>query len=122
MADDVTGVNLSTTGDEDHQKTSQDIIADQSQVDPEAVIGRKSLSAAMGESFWLAIMWLLIVAVLAVTANLWPLPEYDHMDWLHQAAMPGTESRAPIKESRGKTTESDFVYLLGTDTMNPNPY
>ncbi len=117
MTNDVTRVNLSTPGNEEHGKMLQDVKTDQTQIDPDAIIERKSLSAAMGESFWLALMWLCIVAVLAVTANLWPLPEYDHMDWQYQAAMPGTESRAPLKDSHGKTAESDFVYLLGTDTM-----
>ncbi len=77
----------------------------------------KSLSAAMGESFWLALLWLFIVAFFALSAQLWPLPGYDRMDWLHPAATPGTESRAPIKNSSGETTEEDVVYLLGTDTM-----
>jgi len=77
----------------------------------------KSLSEAMGESFWLALIWLFIVTFFALTAELWPLPEYDHMDWLHPAGAPGTESRAPIKNISGETNEEEVVYLLGTDTM-----
>jgi peptide/nickel transport system permease protein len=75
------------------------------------------IAEAMGASFWLALMWLFIVAVFALTADLWPLPEYDHMDWMQQAAVPGTESRAPIKSIGGEAIETDFRYLLGTDTM-----
>ncbi len=71
----------------------------------------------MGESFWLALIWLFIIAFFALTAELWPLPEYDHMDWLHLAEAPGTESRAPIKNITGETNEEAIVYLLGTDTM-----
>lgn len=75
------------------------------------------IAEAMGASFWLALMWLFIVAVFALTADLWPLPEYDHMDWMQQAAVPGTESRAPVKSIGGEAIEKDFLYLLGTDTM-----
>ena len=79
--------------------------------------GPKFLSEAMGASFWLGVMWLIVVAFLTLTAEHWPLPEYDHMDWLHQAAVPGTESRVPVKDSDRETKETAFVYLLGTDTM-----
>ncbi len=77
----------------------------------------QTLSEAMGESFWLALAWLFIVFFFAVTAELWPLPEYDHMDWLQPSAMPGTESIAPVKNIRGETSEEKVIYLLGTDTM-----
>ena len=77
----------------------------------------ESFSAAIGVSFWLAVMWLIVVLILALTADQWPLPEYDHMDWLHPAADPGTESSVPVKESGGQTKETTFVYLLGTDTL-----
>lgn len=77
----------------------------------------KSFSEAMGVSFWLALMWLLIVIFFAVTAEFWTLPEYDHMDWLQMSAPPGTEGRVPIKDSAGETTEKDYLYLLGTDTL-----
>jgi len=79
--------------------------------------GPTSIAEAMGASFWLALMWLFIVTVFALSADLWPLPEYDHMDWLQQAAVPGTESRAPVKSIGGETIETEFLYLLGTDTM-----
>lgn len=113
MVDGDSGVSIPAPGDENYIKS----IGDRDYADLEAVTRPKSLSAAMGESFWLALMWLFIVAVLAVTANFWPLPEYDHMDWLHPAAVPGTEGQPPIRDSHGKTSEADFVYLLGTDTM-----
>ncbi|MDM8556324.1 ABC transporter permease [Desulfococcaceae bacterium HSG7] len=77
----------------------------------------KSLSEAMGESFWLALLWLLIVVFFAFTAELWPLPEYDYMDWDHPAAEPGIESRAPMKQINGERSEDVVIYLLGTDTM-----
>lgn len=76
-----------------------------------------SFSEAMGASFWLALMWILVVILFAFTAELWPLPEYDHMAWLQMSATPGTEARIPIKISSGETIQKDFVYLLGTDTM-----
>ena len=71
----------------------------------------------MGESFWLALLWLFIVVFFALTAELWPLPEYDYMDWDHPAAGPGIESRAPMKQINGERAEDVVIYLLGTDTM-----
>ena len=116
MADDRNGIDL-PPGKVDRKRTLRDANAARHHVDHETVVERRSLLTAMGESFWLALMWLTIVVALAVTANLWSLPEYDHMDWHHQAARPGTKSRVPIKDGCGKMAESDFVYLLGTDTM-----
>ena len=77
----------------------------------------KSLSEAMGVSFWLALMWLFIVVFFALTADLWPLPGYDTMDWLNPAAVPGTVGQMPIKNISGETLERSFLYLLGTDNM-----
>jgi peptide/nickel transport system permease protein len=76
-----------------------------------------SFSEAMGPSFWLALTWLFIVLFFALTVELWPLPDHDHMDWLHQSSAPGTHGIAPIHHSGNKTVEKDFLYLLGTDTM-----
>ena len=77
----------------------------------------KSLSEAMGVSFWLALMWLFIVVFFALTADLWPLPEYDTMDWLNPAAVPGTKGQVPVKNINGEMIERSFLYLLGTDNM-----
>jgi peptide/nickel transport system permease protein len=76
-----------------------------------------SFCEAMGASFWLALMWLIIIAFLALTAELWPLPPYDYIDWQNPAAVPGSEVAMPMKSSDHQTINQVFVCLLGTDTM-----
>jgi peptide/nickel transport system permease protein len=77
----------------------------------------RPLSEAMGVSFWLSLMWLFLVAFFALAADLLSLPAYDHMDWSHQTAPPGTASLTSIPNGSGAAKETEFVYLLGTDTM-----
>ena len=71
------------------------------------------LSESMGVSFWFALIWVFIVVFFALTADYLPLPDVNYMDFAHQAAPPGTVCRIPIKGS----TETEFVCLLGTDTL-----
>ena len=77
----------------------------------------KPLSEAMGISFWLALMWLFAVTLVALTADVLPLPPYDHMDLSRQAAAPGTVGDAPVHNGNGNVKKAEFIYLLGTDTM-----
>ena len=60
----------------------------------------------LGPAFWLACLWILALAVLALAADRLPLPAFDRMDWRHLEAPPGTEG-----------TPDRFVFLLGTDNM-----
>ncbi len=78
---------------------------------------RRRGPAGFGASFWLSLAWLLFVAFMALSANLWRLPEPDHMDWDHPAAGPGTRGKAPILQETGERVEEPYVYRLGTDTM-----
>ena len=80
------------------------------------VTGSRSFSKALGESFRLSVLWLACVLFFAVTANFWPLPEYDHMDWKNPAAPPGTESSSPEQSVEGVAGKK-WVHILGTDTM-----
>ena len=75
--------------------------------------GRKQ----MGNSFWLSLIWIFSVGLLALTAELWPLPEYDYMDWQNPSAVPMTERRVPAETSSGGAIEQAHIYLLGADTM-----
>lgn len=78
--------------------------------------GQKSFSESLGESFWLSAIWLVCVVFFAVTAELWPLAEYDHMNWQSPAAPPGTEIHVEAPDG-GRPVEMKKVSLLGTDTM-----
>ena len=117
MAERISKEKLSVANDAAPEEMHSNRESDSHHFDQSVIPRVKSLSEAMGESFWLALMWLFIVAFFAFTADFWQLPEYDHMDWQQQAAAPGTEGQTPIKDSNGETTEAAFVYLLGTDTM-----
>lgn len=78
--------------------------------------GSQSAPGQLGVAFWLAVIWLGLVSVCAITADLLPLQAYDSMDWTSQAAPPGTRSpEAPGSPDHGSARE--VVYLLGTDTM-----
>ena len=79
--------------------------------------GPRPLSEAMGVSFWLALMWLVMVFSLALTAGHWPLPAFDCMDWEHPAAPPGTMSSLPDQSAEKSVEKVQLVHILGTDTM-----
>jgi len=71
----------------------------------------------LGAFFWIPTAWIVLVVVSALTADLWPVPEPDRMDWDYLTAMPGTPTAtAMIKQAKDGET-ADYVYLLGTDTM-----
>jgi len=66
--------------------------------------------------FWLSLMWICLVVVCAITADLLPLPEYDTMDWMNQVALPGATGSMQSFSSF-ETEPKPLVYLFGTDTM-----
>ena len=63
------------------------------------------------------VAWLLFVAIAALTAGFWPVPEPDSMDWNHLKAPPGTIGKMVLMNGPSDGTAVDYVYLLGTDTM-----
>lgn len=71
----------------------------------------------LGPGFWLPVAWIVLVALMAVTAPLWPFPAYDHIDWDHPAATPGTRSTPLVPDAPGETGNSPNTYWLGTDTL-----
>lgn len=62
--------------------------------------GASRVDRKAGGVFWLAVAWLALVAVLAVSAAWWPLPAPDQIDWVRLTAKPG-----------------DGGHLLGTDNL-----
>lgn len=75
------------------------------------------LRGKLALTFWLPVVWIAFVAFCALTANLWGLPEPDHMDFNNSAAVPGTEGCVPTLDQSGEEVETPYVYLLGTDTL-----
>ncbi len=71
----------------------------------------------LGLSFWLSLAWIILTTACAIFAGFLPLPEPDHMDWINQAALPGTRGEIPVPNDSGEEIQKQFVYLLGTDTM-----
>ncbi|MDJ0667149.1 MAG: ABC transporter permease [Desulfobacterales bacterium] len=71
----------------------------------------------LGPSFWLPVVWIVLVILLAATAPLWPLPAYDRIDWDHPAATPGTVGLAARPGLDEKPEAAPYTYWLGTDTL-----
>ena len=71
----------------------------------------------LGMSFWLPAVWIWLLLVLALTADLWSLPAFDHIDWNHPSAPPGTISDQWLPAQHGGITASPYTYWLGTDTL-----
>ncbi|MCP4021103.1 MAG: ABC transporter permease [Desulfobacteraceae bacterium] len=75
-----------------------------------------SIFEKLGITFWLCLMWIVLVVLLALFADLLPLPGADVMDWDHPAAPPGTVGTLQsLIASDANPTE--IVYFFGTDTM-----
>lgn len=85
-------------------------------VEAAAITSTDTIGARLGPLFWLALIWLALVAVAAVTADGWPVPPFDAMDWEHLTALPGTPTDAGAALSTGGETPTG-VHWLGTDTM-----
>ena len=71
----------------------------------------------LGLSFWLPALWICVLLMLAFTADLWTLPPFDHIDWNHPSAAPGTRSQQWLPSQTGGAIESFYTYRLGTDTL-----
>jgi peptide/nickel transport system permease protein len=81
---------------------------------PDTWIGR---SKRLGLSFWLPAAWLSFVVLMALSANIFELPDYGHIDWNHPAAPPGTAGTVILNDQNGASIPSDYIYWLGTDPL-----
>jgi peptide/nickel transport system permease protein len=70
-----------------------------------------------GAGFWLPLTWIVFVVLMALTAPVWPLPAYDHIDWNHPMAPPGTRSTPADGDGTRETGPVSAVFWLGTDTL-----
>ncbi len=77
-------------------------------------LARRRRRAPLGLGFWLPASWIAIVVFFAVTADLWPMPAPDTIDFLSTAAVPGTVGEI---EMAGETDLSPYTYWLGTDNL-----
>lgn len=77
----------------------------------------KPFPKLVGPAFWLSLGWIVLVAILAITADSLPLVEYDLMDFDHQASPPGTKRHVIIGSGNGIDNKKPYTYFLGTDTM-----
>ena len=71
----------------------------------------------LGLCFWLPMAWIAFVIILAATAPYWPIPAYDHIDWHHPAAPPGTPSTSAVPGDHRDASLTTYTYWLGTDTF-----
>lgn len=65
----------------------------------------RSTGKKLGVVFWLSLLWILFVLCAALTADLWPVPLHDHIDWANPAALPGI------------LADTNDIHLFGTDSM-----
>ena len=77
---------------------------------------KRNATERLGWTFWLPLLWLLLVFACAISAHWWNLPPIDQVDWQNQASPLGTESLVSIGE-RGTDGEGHFIHLLGTDSV-----
>ncbi len=68
-------------------------------------------------SLALSVIWLFLVFFLASAADWLPLAPYEHMDWHHQSAPPGTVGHVPSRDRTLSENGGEMVYIFGTDTM-----
>ncbi|MDP6351802.1 MAG: ABC transporter permease [Alphaproteobacteria bacterium] len=66
---------------------------------------------------WLPIAWIAFVFGCALSADWWPMPEPDYMDFLSQGAPPGTTGEVPIGAFESSEGLEHYVFWLGTDMM-----
>lgn len=68
-------------------------------------------------TFWIPLLWLLLVTLCALTAGWLPIAAPDGMDWDHQLSTPGTEVEMEQISAGGTASSQTRTYWLGTDTM-----
>lgn len=71
----------------------------------------------LGIVFWICILWVVLVALAAITADWWPVPPPDRMDWNNPAAPAGTPVGSGMSRETGDTGRPGHTHWLGTDTM-----
>ena len=71
----------------------------------------------LGLGFWLAVLWISFVLVVALCADFFALPDYGHIDWNNPAAPPGTVGAVKVIDPYGVTRTVAHTYWLGTDTL-----
>ncbi|MBX3498818.1 MAG: ABC transporter permease [Alphaproteobacteria bacterium] len=80
----------------------------------EGLAVRRRRRRGLGLRFWLPVFWIGLVAFGAATADFWPMPAPETIDFINRAAMPGTVGEIELS---GETEFSEFRYLLGTDNL-----
>jgi len=80
-------------------------------------MGNRTTTIRLGAAFWIALFWLALVAISAVTAGWWTIPEPDKMDWDNLNVTPGTVTKDAVLQRAGEMETSRYIYRLGTDTM-----
>jgi peptide/nickel transport system permease protein len=92
-------------------------MADLFQMDSANSTGLVSPSQTQGISFVLSVIWLFVVFFLAGAADLMPLVPYEHMDWFHPSAPPGTMGHDASRDRALSENGNEMVHIFGTDTM-----
>ena len=78
---------------------------------------KKSSKDRLGLTFRLSVLWLVMVVISAGTAQWWPIPSFDQMDWDDLSAGPGTRSADIVLQNSSELEKTEYTYWLGTDTM-----
>ncbi|MEE4607987.1 MAG: ABC transporter permease [Desulfobacteraceae bacterium] len=77
----------------------------------------KPRKARLGWTFWLPLGWLAVVALAALTAELWPVPPPDRMDWQQLNAAPGAPADLTAGQDRQNGPPRLRTHWLGTDSL-----
>jgi len=77
----------------------------------------KDTGNRLGFTFWISIVWIVLVVFSALTASWWTIPEPDKMDWDNLSVRPGTVTDNAIFQNKTGKETSPYTYWLGTDTM-----
>ncbi len=71
----------------------------------------------LGLCFWLPMLWIAGVMLLAATAPYLPFAAHDRIDWQHLAAPPGTPATSAVPAAQAASAPRVYTYWLGTDTF-----
>jgi peptide/nickel transport system permease protein len=77
----------------------------------------KNSGNRLGFTFWISIVWIILVVFSALSASWWTIPEPDKMDWDNLSVRPGTVTDEAIFQHKTDKETSPYTYWLGTDTM-----
>lgn len=81
------------------------------------MLAKKASRDRLGLTFRLSVLWFAMVVISAGTAQWWPVPPFDRMDWDHLSAFPGTRSTDIVFQNNNELETNEYIYWLGTDTM-----